>query len=84
MIFANAGIPLLGPVIALGRFSIIPVVFLEASIAVVLLRWRFTFALKYVSLANALTMLLGMPVAWFLTHILSGVLLGGDWRRGMG
>jgi hypothetical protein len=71
MIFANIGIPLLGPVIAFGWFSIVPVVLLEAIIAVVLLRWRFVFALKWVSAANGLTMLLGMPVAWLVTALLS-------------
>lgn len=86
VIFANAGIPLIGPVIALGWFSIVPVVILESILALFFLRWRFIFALKWVSLANALTMLLGIPVTWFLTWILTTILLvitGGDgWGDG--
>ena len=82
MILANAGIPLLGPVIALGWFSIVPVVLLETIIAVLLLRWRFAFALKWVSSANALTMLLGIPVVWFLTHVFSVLTGGGGWGDG--
>ncbi len=82
MILANAGIPLLGAVIALGWFSIIPVVFLETIIAVALLRWRLAFALKWISLANALSMLLGIPVVWFLTYVLSALAGGARWGDG--
>jgi hypothetical protein len=82
MVYANAGIPLIGPVIALGWLSIVPVVFLETIIAMILLRWRFVFALRWVSSANAITVLLGIPVAWFLTAILSTFVGGGGWGDG--
>lgn len=82
MIIANAGIPLIGAVIALGWLTIVPVVLIEAFIAKILLRWRFPFALKCVSLANALSMLLGIPVVWFLTAVLSAVTSGGGWGDG--
>jgi hypothetical protein len=80
--FADAGIPLLGPVICLGWFSIVPVVAIETLIAVWLLRWRFVFALRWVASANALTMLLGFPIIWFLCVVTSLITRGGGWGDG--
>jgi hypothetical protein len=80
--FADAGIPLIGPVICLGWFTIVPVVAIETIIAVWLLRWRFTFALRWVASANVLTMLLGFPVTWFLCAVASTLTGGGGWGDG--
>lgn len=82
MVFANAGIPLIGALIALGWLTIVPVVLLEALIAKILLRWSFRCALKWVTLANGLTTLLGIPVVWFLTAIVSGLTGGMGWGDG--
>jgi hypothetical protein len=81
-LFADAGIPLLGGAIFLGWFAIIPVVFIETVIAVWMLRWRFLFALRWVFLANALTMLLGIPATWFLCVLTELATGGGGWGDG--
>jgi len=80
--FANIGIPLIGPAIALGWFTVIPVMLLETVIAMRLLRWRLPFALKWVSAANLFTMLLGIPVTWFVLVFASQFTGGGGWGDG--
>jgi len=70
---ANIGIPLIGATIELGWFAFIPVSLLEAVIAKVLLRWPFFFAVRWVTLANLFTMLLGIPLTWFVVVLLSFV-----------
>lgn len=82
MLLANAGIPLIGPVVALGWFSIIPVVLLEMAVAKFLLHWRLADALKWVSAANLVSTLVGMPLAWFLTAIVSDFTGGARWGDG--
>lgn len=81
MLLANAGIPLIGPVIALGWLTIVPVVIIEAFVAMRLLGWHFLYAMKWLSLANALSMLLGVPFVWFLAAVVStltGQMVWGD------
>ncbi|MEN6458798.1 MAG: hypothetical protein ABFC63_07700 [Thermoguttaceae bacterium] len=65
--FANVGIPLIGPAIGVGWFAFIPVVLVETLIAIWVLRWQFFFALRWVSLANVVTTFVGVPITWFLT-----------------
>jgi hypothetical protein len=79
VILANVGIPLIGAAISLGWLTVIPVAILEAVIAKVLLRWHFACAVKWVTLANLLTMLLGIPVTWFLAVLFSAFTGGGGW-----
>lgn len=80
--FANIGIPLIGAVIVLGWFTILPVVIIETLMAVWLLHWQFFYALRMISLANAFTMLLGFPVVWFLC-VVGSILTGGTgWGDG--
>ncbi len=81
-IFADAGIPLIGPAICLGWFALIPVVIVETLVAVWMLRWRFLFALRWVFGANALSMLLGIPVTWFLAVLVQIFTGGGGWGDG--
>jgi hypothetical protein len=80
--FADIGIPLIGPVIVLGWFTIVPVVIIETLVAVWMLRWRVGFALRSVALANALSMLLGFPLMWFLCVLASLLTGGGGWGDG--
>jgi len=80
--FANAGIPLLGFTIVLGWLTIIPVVLIEATIAMQMLRWKFFFALGWVFLANAISMILGMPIVWFLTVLVQMFIGDTGWGDG--
>jgi hypothetical protein len=80
--FADIGIPLIGPVIALGWFTIVPVVAIETIVAIWMLRWRAIFALRFVSLANAVSMLLGFPVMWCVCVLASLLTGGGGWGNG--
>jgi hypothetical protein len=82
MLFADAGIPLIGPAIFFGWFAFIPVALIEAVIAVWMLRWRFPFAAKWAFLANAFSMLLGIPIAWFLVVLVQAFAGGGGWGDG--
>lgn len=79
---ANVGIPLIGPAIALGWLAIVPVVVVEVAAAVWLLGWRVPFALRWVSLANALTTLLGIPATWFVVAVVQSFTGGSGWGDG--
>ena len=82
-LLANAGIPLVGATVCLGWFTIIPVSLMEAVIARVLLKWPMRFALRWVTIANLLTMLIGIPVTWFLAALATAVTTGGGgWGDG--
>jgi hypothetical protein len=81
-LFADTGIPLIGGTIFLGWFALIPVALIEAIMAVWMLRWRFPFAAKWVFLANAFSMLLGIPITWFLVTLLQMCTGGGGWGDG--
>ena len=70
LILANVGLPMLG-VAFLGWFWLVPVAFIETVLAVVFLRWSLGFAAKWVSLANLLTTVIGIPVTWGLVLMLS-------------
>jgi hypothetical protein len=82
LLFADVGIPLIGAVVALGWFTIFPVIAIESLMAVWMLRWQVGFAFRWVSLANVVTMLLGFPVMWFLCVLASILTGGGDWGDG--
>jgi hypothetical protein len=82
LLLADAGIPLIGPAVVLGWFAIIPVVLSETVLAKVLLRWRLVDALRWVSLANGVSTLLGIPIAWFLAVVMSALTGGGGWGDG--
>ena len=45
--FADVGIPMIGPVIFLGWFTILPVVAVETIFAIRMLQWRLGFALRW-------------------------------------
>jgi hypothetical protein len=79
---ADVGIPLIVPVIFLGWFALIPVVFIEAVMAIWILRWRFRFAMWWVFLANVFSTLIGIPVAWFLVVVVTVSTGGGGWGDG--
>ncbi len=81
-LFADTGIPLIGFAVFIGWFTIIPVAIVEAMIAMRMLRWRFRFAMWWVFLANACSMLLGIPIAWFVVAVASVFVGGGGWGDG--
>lgn len=82
MIFADVGIPLIGLVVVLGWRVFVPVVILETAIARVLLRWRLRDAFRWVVLANGVSTLVGIPLAWFVSYFLSMPAGGGSWGDG--
>ncbi len=82
MVLANVGVPLISVLEAFGWLTIIPVVIVEALVAKVLLRWTLVVALKWVSLANLASTLLGIPIAWFFALVVSVLTGGGDWGDG--
>jgi hypothetical protein len=82
MLFADIGIPMIGAVIALGWLTIIPVIIVETIVAMWLLRWRTGFALRHVSLANTVSMLLGFPLMWFLSVLVSILIGETGWGDG--
>ncbi len=79
---ADIGIPLIGFTICLGWFTVIPVSLVETVIAMRVLRWPFLFAVQWVTVANLFTMLLGIPLTWFVVTLLTAFTGGGGWGHG--
>jgi hypothetical protein len=79
---ADTGIPMIGAVIFLGWFMIIPVVVVETLIAMKMLRWRLGYALGRVAGANVPSMLLGFPIAWFVWCFVPLLTGGRGWGDG--
>jgi len=82
LLLADVGIPLIGPVVVLGWVVLVPVVLLEAAVAKVMLRWRLVDAIWWVTAANVVSTVVGIPFAWFVTCLVTLFTGGGSWGDG--
>ena len=77
---ADAGIPMIGIAYPAILFLIIPVIAVEAAYLRLRLRTGWKNTLGAVAKANAITMLLGFPLAWLILFLLELAIWGvADW-----
>jgi hypothetical protein len=74
---ANVGIPMIFPQLLLMCIVFVPVVLIESVIAAKSINIPFSRAVKDVSLANLVTTIIGVPIAWVFMLFIDSVFTGG-------
>jgi hypothetical protein len=74
---ANVGIPMIFPQLFLMCIVFVPVVLIESVIAAKSINIPFIRVAKDVSLANLITTIIGVPIAWVFMLFIDGVFTGG-------